>query len=164
MGETWISHHGHHGQESTRGIVNGRYKTHPILCGVKDVWGPSDTYGIDKLVGDNLKVLLNGQVLVGMAPNDVPKPHKPTMPLAWIKTYTGQTGNTGRIFNTTMGASLDLLSEGLRRLLVNGCYWCLEIEDQIPEQSQVDYVSDYQPTMFGFGTFQRNLHPVDFAF
>ena len=164
LGETWISHHGHHGQESTRGIVNGRYKTHPILRGVKDVWGPSDVYGIDKLVGDNLKVLLNGQVLAGMAPNDVPKPHKSTMPLAWIKTYTGETGNTGRIFNTTMGSSVDFLSEGLRRLLVNGCYWCLKMEDQIPEQSQVDYVSDYQPTMFGFGTFQRNLRPVDFAF
>ena len=31
-------------------------------------------------------------------------------------------------FNTTMGASVDLESEGLRRLLVNGCYWCMGME------------------------------------
>ena len=42
LGETWINHHGHHGKESARGLVNGLYETHPILRGVEDVWGPSD--------------------------------------------------------------------------------------------------------------------------
>ena len=163
LGETWINHHGHHGKESARGLVNGLYETHPILRGVEDVWGPSDVYGVKELVGDNLKILLNGQVLVGMDPNDGPKAKKSTMPLAWIKSYTGETGNTCRIFNTTMGASVDLLSEGLRRLLVNGCYWCMEMEEQIPQRSKIDYVTDYNPTMFGFGTFQRHLHSSDFA-
>jgi hypothetical protein len=75
----------------------------------------------------------------------------PMMPLAWTKHYTGPTGNTSRVFCTTMGASVDLQSEGLRRLLVNACYWGMEMEDQIPAHSNVDYVGSYEPTYFGFG-------------
>ena len=83
--------------------------------------------------------------------------------MAWIKTFTGETGNTSRVFNTTMGASVDLESEGLRRLLVNGCYWCMEMEEDIPDVSVVDYVGDYSPTFFGFGTFKKGLKPSDYA-
>jgi len=39
LGETWIAHHGDHGKEGTRGLVNGLLKNHAILRGVKDVWG-----------------------------------------------------------------------------------------------------------------------------
>ena len=31
LGETWIRHHGAHGKESTRGIINAALKQHPIL-------------------------------------------------------------------------------------------------------------------------------------
>lgn len=162
LGETWINHHGHHGKESARGVIDEENKDHPILKGVTDIWGPSDVYGIKSLTGD-AQVLVHGQVLVGMEPDDPPKPDTPTMPMAWIKTYTGETGNTCRVFNTTMGASVDLESEGLRRLLVNGIYWCVGLEDNIPEMSHVDYVVEYKPTMFGFGTFKKGLTPADYA-
>lgn len=162
LGETWINHHGHHGTESTRGIINEDMKDHPILRGVEDIWGPSDVYGITELTGD-AQVLVDGQVLVGMEPTDAPKQGTPTMPLAWIKTYTGELGNTSRVFCTTMGASVDLESEGLRRLLVNACYWGVGIEAEIPEKSRVDYVGEYNPTFFGFGTFKRNVRPSDFG-
>ncbi|RKU27321.1 hypothetical protein C6497_11265 [Candidatus Poribacteria bacterium] len=162
LGETWINHHGHHGKESARGVIDEFNKDHPILKGVTDVWGPSDVYGIKELTGDS-QVLVHGQVLVGMEPTDAPKADTITMPMAWIKTYTGDTGNTCRVFNTTMGASVDLESEGLRRLLVNGCYWCIGIEDAIPDESVVDYVGDYSPTFFGFGTYQKGLTPADHA-
>ena len=162
LGETWINHHGHHGKESARGVIDETMKDHPILKGVTDIWGPSDVYGIKELTGD-AQVLVHGQVLVGMEPTDTPKPDTTMMPMAWIKTYTGGTGNTSRIFNTTMGASVDLESEGLRRLLVNGCYWCVGLEDTIPEESVVDYVGDYDPTFFGFGTFKKGLKPSDHA-
>lgn len=162
LGETWINHHGHHGKESARGVIDEGHKDHPILKGVSDIWGPSDVYGIKELTGD-AQVLVHGQVLVGMEPTDPPKPDTPTMPLAWIKTYTGELGNTSRVFNTTMGASVDLESEGLRRLLVNGCYWGMGLEDAIPEKSNVDYVGDYDPTFFGFGTFKKGLKPSDHA-
>lgn len=162
LGETWVSHHGHHGKESARGVIEASMQTHPILKGVDDVWGPSDVYTVNDLTGD-AEVLLHGQVLVGMEPTDAPKPDTPTMPMAWIKTYTGDAGNTSRVFNTTMGASVDMESEGFRRLLVNACYWCMEMEDAIPERSCVDYVGDYAPTFFGFGTFTKGVRPGDHA-
>ena len=162
LGETWINHHGHHGKESARGVIGEAMKDHPILKDVTDIWGPSDVYGIKKLTGD-AQTLVHGQVLVGMEPTDAPKPDTPTMPMAWIKTYTGDTGNTSRVFNTTMGASVDLESEGLRRLIVNGCYWCMGMEDEIPDKSVVDYVGDYKPTFFGFGTFIKGVKPADHA-
>ena len=162
LGETWVNHHGHHGKESARGVIDETMKDHPTLKGVTDIWGPSDVYGIRELTGD-AQVLVHGQVLVGMEPTDAPKPDTVTMPMAWIKTYTGEAGNTSRIFNTTMGASVDLESEGLRRLLVNGCYWCMGMEDTIPEESVVDYVGEYAPLFFGFGTFKKGVRPADLA-
>ena len=162
LGETWVNHHGHHGKESARGVIDEAMQDHPILKGVDDVWGPSDVYGINDLTGDS-EVLIHGQVLVGMDPTDAPKPDTITMPMVWIKTYTGDEGNTSRVLNTTMGASVDLESEGLRRLLVNGCYWCMGMEDAIPDKSVVDYVGDYEPTFFGFGTFTKGVRPGDHA-
>ena len=162
LGETWVNHHGHHGKESARGVIDEAMQDHPILKGVDDVWGPSDVYGINDLTGDS-EVLIHGQVLVGMDPTDAPKPDTTTMPMVWIKTYTGDEGNTSRVLNTTMGASVDLESEGLRRLLVIGCYWCMGMENDIPDKSVVDYVGDYEPTFFGFGTFTKGVRPEDHA-
>jgi len=160
LGETRVNHHGHHGRESTRGVIDETMRDHSILKGVEDLWGPSDVYGITELAGD-AQVLVHGQVLVGMEPTAAPKLDTVTMPMAWIKTYTGDEGHTSRVFNTTMGASVDLESEGLRRLLVNGCYWCLGMEEAIPAKSVVEYVGEYTPTFFGFGTFKRGVRPED---
>lgn len=162
LGETWINHHGHHGKESARGIINEEMATHPILQSVQDIWAPSDVYTVNNLT-DDAQVLVWGQVLIGMESSDDPNLDKPKMPLAWIKTYTGDAGKTSRVFCTTMGASVDLENEGLRRLLVNSCYWCMDMEDQIPAESQVDYVGEYTPTFFGFGTYQKGMRPSDFS-
>ena len=162
LGETWINHHGHHGKESARGIINEEMATHPILQSVQDIWGPSDVYTVNNLT-DDAQVLVWGQVLIGMESSDDPNLDKPKMPLAWIKTYTGDEGKTSRVFCTTMGASGDLENEGLRRLLVNSCYWCMDMENQIPAESQVDYVGEYTPTFFGFGTYQKGMRPSDFS-
>lgn len=165
LGETWINHHGHHKHESARGIINPDQKDHPIVRGVEDIWGPSDVYGVTELTHDPT-VLVDGQVLDGMEPTDKPvtgEKNDPMMPVAWIKHYKGETGNTSRVFCTTMGASVDLESEGLRRLLVNGCYWGMGMEDQIPAKSNVDYVGSYEPTFFGFGEHKKDVKPADFA-
>ena len=50
LGETWVNHHGHHRVESTRGAINEKYKDHPILKGVKDIWGPTDVYTVAHLI------------------------------------------------------------------------------------------------------------------
>ena len=47
VGESWTYHHGHHGKEATRGVIDGRNAQHPILNGVFDVFGPSDVYGVN---------------------------------------------------------------------------------------------------------------------
>ncbi|MEM6843455.1 MAG: ThuA domain-containing protein [Bacteroidota bacterium] len=162
LGETWISHHGHHGQESTRGLVNGLVEDHPVLKGVKDVWGPTDVYGITEIEGEET-VLLYGQSLLGMTPESLPNFDKSVVPIAWIKNYETQSGESCRVFNTTMGAAVDLESSDLRRLIVNATYWCMGLEEQIPEENNVALVGEYEPTFFGFGDAQQGLSPADFA-
>ena len=163
LGDTWINHHGHHGRESTRGILNPKFKTHAILTGVRDIWGPTDVYGVRNLP-KNAQVLVHGQVVAGMQADDPPvqgAKNKPMMPLVWTKLHTSESGQQARIVCTTMGASMDLQSAGLRRLLVNACYWGLRLEDQINPASNVDYVGPYKPTPFGFGSFTKGVRPSD---
>ena len=62
---------------------------------------------------------------------------------------------------TTMGAAVDLENEGLRRLLVNACYWATGLEDKTPAKANVDYVAEYRPEWFGFGKFKKGLKPAD---
>lgn len=163
LGETWVNHYGHHGHESTRGEIVTAMKEHPIVRGCEDIWGPTDVYEINKLTGDS-QPLVNGIVLTGMSPEDPPSTEKTaTQPVAWIKTYTGESGKPARVFTTTMGASQDLLSEGLRRLLVNAAYWCVGLEGQIPPESDVALVGEYKPTPFGFNAHQKGLKPQDHA-
>jgi len=166
LGETWINHHGGHGRQSTGGIVAGGMKSHPLTRGIKDrdVWGPSDVYGVRlPLPGDSKPVIL-GQVLEGMKPDDKPiegKKNNPLMPVAWIKTYRSASGKTARVFATTMGASQDLVSEGTRRMLVNAAYWCVGLEEQIPEKANVELVGEYKPTRFRFNGYTKGVKPAD---
>ena len=160
LGETWIRHYGRHQRESTRGLIAKGMESHPIVKGVEDIWGPSDVYGITTLSGDS-KPLIMGQVLVGMNRGDEPNPGKELVPIAWTKTYTGERGKTSRVFTTTMGHGGDFKSEGFRRLLVNACYWALDMENKIPEKSKVDFVGEYNPKGIGFGQHKRGLKPSD---
>ena len=168
LGETWINHHGQHGKQSTRGIITPAAKEHPILRGIHDgdIWGPTDVYAVRlPLPGDSQPLVL-GQVLNGMQPSDSPatgKQNDPLMPIAWVKTYTTPAGKAARVFATTMGASQDLASEGVRRLLVNACYWAMAMDDQIPPKSNVDLVGQYRPLPFGFGTFAKGVKPAEYA-
>ena len=169
LGETWISHHGHHGHESTRGLIVPEAKDHPIIRGIKDgdIWGPTDVYGVRlPLPGDSQPLVL-GQVLEGMTP-DAPvvtgadaKKNEPMMPIAWTKTYAVDGGPTGRVFTTTMGSSTDLASAGLRRLLVNAAYWAVGLEEKIPPAANVDIVGTFEPTPFKAGGHKKGVKPAD---
>jgi len=168
LGETWINHHGQHGKQSTRGLIAPGAEGHPILKGIKsgDIWGPTDVYGVRLPLPGDSRPLVLGEVLEGMQPGDKPvagKQNDPMMPIAWVKTYKSESGNTGRAFTTTMGASQDLESEGLRRLLVNACYWALRMEADIADRSNVEIVGPYKPLPFKFGGFQPGLKPADRA-
>jgi hypothetical protein len=165
LGETWINHHGDHGSESTRGILNPEFANHPILRGVEDLWGPTDVYGVRNLPA-NAQVLVHGQVIAGMKPTDPPvagRKNDPMMPLIWVREYPHESGATNRIVTSTLGSSTDFESEGFRRLLANACYWSLDLTDRIPQHAKVDYVGDYRPTPFGFNKFTRGVKPLDHA-
>lgn len=161
LGDTWISHHGDHGKESTRGILNPQQKDHPVLRGVEDIWGPTDVYGITHLPAE-ATILVRGQVLSGMKPTDPPvegAKNDPMMPLIWVRDYKGETGKTSKAIASTIGAATDLESEGLRRLFVNTVYWAVGLE--VPAKAEVTPVGDYRPTPFGFKGFKQGVKPAD---
>ena len=163
LGETWINHHGHHKKESTRGVINSEFADHPMLRGAEDIWGPTDVYGVRNLTESD-QVLVYGQVLVGMQPDDPPvegRKNDPMMPLVWTRSFTGSAGKAARVICTTMGSSTDLESEGLRRLLVNACYWGLGLEAEIPPRGNVEYVGKYEPLPYGFGGYKKGVRPAD---
>jgi hypothetical protein len=160
LGETWISHYGWHQKESTRGLAAPGMEKSPIVRGTEDIWGPSDVYGLTTLNGDSKPVIL-GQVLTGMNPSDPPNTKKELVPVAWTKSYTGTEGKASRIFTTTMGHAGDLKSEGLRRLLVNACFWAMGLEDKIPPRANVDLVGSYDPLPIGYGKHRPGVKPAD---
>jgi type 1 glutamine amidotransferase len=168
LGETWVNHWGQHGKQSTRGLLAKGQESNPIRRGLKDgdIWGPTDVYEVHlPLPGDSTPLVL-GQVLQGMKPTDEPlegKKNDPMMPVAWTRTYKSESGKTGRVFTTTMGASQDLLSEGLRRLLVNAAYWAVGMEDRIADKANVEIVGEYKPLPFKFGGYKKGIKPADLA-
>ena len=115
------------------------------------------------LSGDGQALVL-GQVLDAMNPKAKPvagTKNDPLMPVAWTRTYSSASGKTARVFTTTMGAATDLMSEGLRRLLVNASYWCVGLEDRIPAKAKVDCVGYYHPLPMGFDTYTKGVKPSE---
>jgi type 1 glutamine amidotransferase len=155
LGNTWAGHWGKHGTESTRGVITAAGKKHPILKGVKSMWCATDVYGVkwNNFKRHETTVLVEGQVLAGMEPDspvstatkDGQGHNDPMMPVAWTKTYTGSRGKAARVFTSTVGASMDIMDEGIRRMLINGAYWALGMEDMIKAKSNVDLVVPIEP-------------------
>ncbi len=164
LGETWVSHHGQHGSQSSRGVAEESAKDHSLLKGVEGVWGPTDVYGITTLPDDAI-VLLRGQVLDGMKPDSRPaagEVNDPMMPLAWCRELPqGDDRPPQRIFTTTMGAATDFIEPGLRRLVVNAVWWCLRKEGQIDPLANIGLVDEYSPSDFGFGGFRKGVRIGD---
>lgn len=174
LGEKWISHHGHHKHQSTRGLIAPGAEEHPILRGIQDgdIWGPTDVYGLRLPLPGDTQPLVLGQVidregefdendpLFGMRPTDSKvattnpanakggNPNDPMMPIAWIKSYQLPGGQPGKAFASTIGASTDLLSEGTRRLFVNAVYFLLDLP--VPDKAKVELPDSYQPSAYSF--------------
>ncbi len=184
LGEHWISHHGKHKHESTRGMIAPGAAEDPIVRGIHDgdIWGSTDVYGVRLPLPGDSKPLVLGQVTArtgeydesdpnyGMRPDDGPavsSKNDPMMPIAWKKTYEISGGKPGRAFCSTIGASVDLSNEAVRRLLVNAVYWGLGMEDKIPENgTNVAIVGEYKPTQYGFRSddywLKRRLSPDEY--
>jgi hypothetical protein len=173
LGETWVSHWGHHKHEATKGVIESANASDPILRGVTDVFGTTDVY--EAAPPADAKILMRGQVLEGMTPDSPPLDKKktladkkteqglndPMMPIAWTRTVQNEAGGSNKIFTTTMGAATDLTSEGLRRMIVNAVYWSLGMD--VPEKAKVDLVGEFNPTAYGFKGYQKGIKPETHA-
>lgn len=164
LGETWVSHHGGHASQGTKGIINDVMKDHPVLRGVHDLFGLTDVYGIRDLPED-AKVLVYGQVVKGLSPSDPPaeptvdkktgkevNKNDPMQPVTWIReAYKTESGKTSRVLCSTLASAVDFENEGLRRLIVNGVYWGVGLGDRIPAQgTDVKFVGEYHPSGYHF--------------
>ncbi|MEY4566380.1 MAG: hypothetical protein RLY14_1350 [Planctomycetota bacterium] len=162
LGGAFRSHHGRWQQDSTRGIIVEENKSHPILSGVKDIWGTSDVYRTFNEGGAlpmDCTALVMGQPLMGRKPDDAINPDLIPLPVAWCKNWTGNTGKTSKVFHVTMGSAQDFKSEGLRRLAVNAVYWSLDLESRIDPSSCVDIVGEYNPPESGFDYEKLHVKP-----
>jgi len=176
LGEEWIDHWGHHNFEATRAVLEpGAREREPLLNGVKDIFVPTDVY--EAYPPPDAAILLRGRVLSGMKPDNPPADHPrkrksdgveqpvndPMMPIAWTRVRPNETGHTNRIFVTTMGAAVDLVSEDLRRLVVNAVYWGFEIP--VPVHADVACVDPFVPRYFGSKAdgFKRGMKPEDYG-
>lgn len=162
LGGSFRNHHGRWQQDSTRGIIVEQNKDHPVLTGVKDIWGTSDVYRTFKEGGSlpaDCLPLVDGQPLVGRKPDDAVNEKLIPLPVAWVKTWTGSTGRTARVFHVTMGSAQDFQNAGLRRLTVNAAYWCLSIEADIDPNSSVQIIGEYNPPDSGFAYSKLGIVP-----
>jgi len=170
LGDTWIAHYGVFQKEATMAHVNKAERSHPVLRGVADtIFCHTDVNSVERLTPADV-VLFHGQVLSGLKPTDPPvtDQRKDTrMPFAWFKTYTAPSGKQGRSFATTAGASLDWLSEDLRRLMVNAMLSLTGHEKEIPERTNVSFVEEFKPRPTGAIAdavwAAGKLTPADFA-
>ncbi|OLT60904.1 hypothetical protein [Moorena bouillonii] len=189
LGEKWISHHGHHKHQSTRGVLTEA--SHPILSGIAEgeIWGSTDVYGIRLPMPGDSKPLVLGQVVnrageydesdifFGMKDSDteaatekkmrdesVINPNDPMMPIAWTKSYTLPGGSTGQSFASTIGSSSDMLNEAVRRMYINAAYHLMGLE--VPGKANVEIVGEYKPTQYSFQTDEywdeRNIQIADY--
>jgi hypothetical protein len=65
LGENWISHHGKHKHQSTRGVAAPGQEQHPILNGIAqgEIWGSTDVYGVRLPLPDDSQPIVLGQVI-----------------------------------------------------------------------------------------------------
>jgi hypothetical protein len=161
LGQTWINHHGSHMGTSTRAIVLPEHRDHPVLSGIDDTfWVPSDVYGVLPLRG-RCTPLVMGEVIVGKEAGGEPQQDKNHQPIVWTRDDRAPQGDKQRILVTTMGHVDDFKNENLRRLIINGCYWGMGLEEQMPEKADVRFVVPYTPTEIGFGKHRKGLSPKD---
>ena len=174
LGETWYTHHGHHQQQSTRGIIAPNAGNHPLVNGIESgaMWGPSDVYGIRMPMEGDAQSIILGQTIDRTDPHEEAdpfyglkesdekiatesqskkyNPNDPMPPIVWTKSYQMANGKKGQAITSTIGAATDMVDEEVRRLLINTTYHLLNIE--VPQKAKVDFVGKYSPSAFAFHT------------
>ena len=135
FGQKWITHHGHTSRTDVSVIPD--MKNHPILRGVESTFPASSwLYHVEPLAGD-CQPLLFGQSVKSEKSDTDQKKYPLKQPVAWTKT-----DRPGKVFFTTLGHPKDFEQTSMRRLLINGIYWCLGREIP-PGGTNADVVGEY---------------------
>ncbi len=160
LGESWVNHHGRHKVQATRTYIEKGAEENPILNGVGEIFCTTDTYGANPLAPSS--ILLRGEVTESFDPTSkaVEGKNDPMQPVAWTREYKHASGKVNKILTTTMGAATDLADENLRRLVVNGVYWGLDMK--IPAKADVTIKGEFKPTFYGLGKFKSKATAQDF--
>lgn len=171
LGESWVSHWGAHAKQGMNTHPIAENKTHPILNGVDKIFVRSDLYEAKPLQPST--ILLEGQITESLDRDskELTEDKKGAIrqACAWTREIKHKNGNVSKIFTTTMGSSEDLTDENLRRLVINSIYHNLDL--QVPEKANVDYISKYVPTFYGTKDFGKddprrlpvpNMTPADY--
>jgi len=162
FGQQWITHHGHFDDGAyPLTSVHIENINHPILNGVSQFDAYSWLYHVDggawNIYG-NPNILLNGTSLKSNHDMSDRLDQFPiTNPVAWTKSY-----KESRVFFTTLGHPYDFKNENMRRLVLNGIYWALRMEGDIPDHGiDPTIVGSYEPNNSGFGQrFKAGMRPV----
>ncbi|EAQ79212.1 ThuA domain-containing protein [Blastopirellula marina] len=161
LGETWAGHYGTNHKMCTRLDIVPAEKDHPVLRGVEKPWAQSGGYWTEPM--SDSQVLAMAQPLSTMSPDSDPAPGKKPCPGVWVRSYAGKDGATGRVFTTTNGASEDILDDDFRRMMINGCFWTIGLEDKITSDLDIDFVGPYQPVTFRFGGHRQGVKPAELS-
>ncbi len=169
FGQQWITHHGHfedgHGR-LTR-VDRAIHPEHPIMSGVESFDAYSWLYHVDGgewlLHGDSEPLLTGTSMRSNHEEAGRLAQYSLTNPVAWTKSYTGSSGKKARVFFTTLGHPYDFHLQSMRKLALNGIYWALGEEDQIPADGiNVDFAAPYDPNNSGFGQkYKPGLKPEE---
>lgn len=156
LGQTWVGHYGKNHSQSTRIRAVDSQTDHCIMRGVQDIWVQSGAY-----VGTptDCEILTTAQPLRGMSPDDDADATKSPQASEWTRTYKSPSGKRARVFTSLSGAPEDLLNDGYRRMLVNGMFWAVGLEDSIDPKMQVNTVGPFKPNTFLNGGHAAGIKP-----
>ena len=131
------------------------------MRGVKSMHALAGAYSAVPIEGS--VILGKNQVLDSMKPDGKPLANKPPSPSIWVRNYKSASGKEGRVFCSTQGASEDIISEGVRRCIINGVFWCMGMEKNIKADMDVAFVGPYNTLPFSFNGEVQNVKPADLA-
>lgn len=168
FGQKWITHHGHfkdgEGHLTDVNLIDEK-SSHPVMRGVSAFKAYSWLYHVDggdfELYGDSDPLLIGTSLKSNHEMNNRLDKFPLNNPVAWTKTYTGESGNAARVFFTTLGHPFDFKAESMRKLALNGIYWAMGMEDKIPAEGiDATIIGTYDPNNSGFGQeFKLNQKP-----
>lgn len=161
FGQQWITHHGHFDDGDhplTEVNLIDDNTAHPILNGVTPFKAFSWLYHVQgggwHVFGQPNHLLTGTSLRSKHEAAGRTDQYPMTNPVAWTKDYHG-----ARVFFTTLGHPYDFKIASMRKLSLNGIYWALGLESEIPDLGvSASVEGTYEPNNSGFGEkFKKGL-------